>query len=175
MKTKFNELKSLLWCSKDKETAEKRLSELVDYVKKNHGLGNCEYFAYVGLYFLKILNISTSLEVFYIPQLKNGRHWLLVVGRDINTDPVNFDSWNKDTIICDFWSGEIYLISMLKLKLKGFALLMDGNQPKSCVVEFNPEYHTLAIEFNMPINLFNDQLYESKQKNINHPKKRKSA
>ncbi|MFA5959357.1 MAG: hypothetical protein WC785_02470 [Tatlockia sp.] len=84
------------------------------YYKKIGGVGNCGESAQQALAYARRHFPSVNSEYAYLgkPTINgtklDGDHAFLVVGRDRNTRFNTMHKWNKEAIICDPWTDQVY-------------------------------------------------------------------
>ena len=95
---------------------------------------------------------NVSIEKY---KIVNGDHCVVVIGRDLSTDPANYCIWNKDAVVADGWAGMAYPASQIPLYLKSYwNYNFSSDMPLVNVcVEFNPNYHVLRStqQFFLPV------------------------
>lgn len=106
-------------------------------------IGTCEEFAFLSLKYLTHIAPNKQGELFNILE---GDHVFLVIGRDPKTDIKDFNTWNKNAVVCDAWSGEVFLASQINEKLKDHYKFNE----KNIVAPINPKVHKLSLFFSIP-------------------------
>lgn len=84
---------------------------------KKFSIGNCYELALMALDYMIREHPDINSEVYHI---KGGDHAFLVIGRDINSDPIRPETWGKDAYICDPWSDSVYPATDYLEKTKDF-------------------------------------------------------
>jgi hypothetical protein len=78
-----------------------------------------------------------------IYRILGGDHCFLVIGRDLNSDPSDPETWGPHTMICDPWSKKSFPVSELyKLQNYGGRVWSNG-EPVLRELDFNTQ--TLGI------------------------------
>jgi hypothetical protein len=88
----------------------KYYAEYVDVMAswaKHYGCGNCG--PHSALAYVHLRDVLDVLPLDWF-MYNNFQHAFVIVGRDGNTDPLDFTTWNKDAAICDPWRGEAELV-----------------------------------------------------------------
>jgi len=97
-------------------------------------------------------------EVFALEKQVNlddeDAHEFLVIGRDPNSDPDDYNTWGP-AVICDAWLGEVFPAEDLPLRLKCFRPFMKGNRQINQLGDFDSEIHGLVLDFklNRPVKM----------------------
>lgn len=112
--------------AQEKDVSPFRLEKNIEFYKfyndiqviKKYSLGNCAEYAYLALDYFNQHNKKTmeniAAECFHL----TGRdHMLVVVNRDQNSDPSNYQTWNHDVCICDAFTDRVFPASELSEKL----------------------------------------------------------
>ncbi len=111
---------------------------------ENTHLGTCleksavlvNFFRKLGDSFEK--ELGASVEIFNVV---NGDHAFVVIGRDPRSDPNNFATWGKNTVICDPWANTSYFLNEIPKQLAYFE---EGDENLS--IPFHPFYNGLKAE-----------------------------
>lgn len=119
---------------------------------KLHGAkhkGNCREFAcFVFDYIQTQTNNFHLVEIF---QIENGSHCFAVIGRDQKSNPREYKTWGKNTVICDAWLGEIYGVEAMEEKLRTHIAFKVDEKIYNVLLSFNPKFHTLAPSYSIKI------------------------
>lgn len=87
--------------------------------------GNCAEFAEIVVKLFMEEMPEVLAETF---ELKNGNHEVVVINRDPLSDPLDFRTWGVNALVCDPWSGEVFLASEIPFKLQYYrADVYDAN------------------------------------------------
>lgn len=112
-------------------------------------VGNCLEYAKLALEYAREMNHEVRVEVVYI---KNGDHVFVVIDRQAGSDMNDYTSWGAQAVICDAWAGAVYPASAIPDHLADFRHLYfkDKNKWYSTVTGFNPNYHRLEQDYELP-------------------------
>ena len=104
-------------------------------------VGNCEELSAVALFQLNQIKHAPMGELYRIHQ---GDHCVLVIDRPTTSHPFNWRSWDKQTVICDAWSGDTFPATEIPMRLvNGVGFTNASLKYVSFTSSFNPNYHQL--------------------------------
>lgn len=130
---------------------------------KKFSIGNCYELALMALDYMINDHPEVNAEVF---RIEGGDHAFLVIGRQVNSDPSDPETWGDVAYICDPWSDKVYPAADYKSKLKNYysEMVPESRSPINLIEDFNTEKHKL-----MPIPKHNTThiLSETAQANSN--------
>lgn len=139
----INERKTdpLALVDKDVYKFEKNIS-----LTSKYSLGNCHEMALQVLDFVLQSGIDVNAEVIAIDGEK-GDHAFVVIGRKSDSIINDPNSWGPDAIICDAWAehDQVYPASEYTGKLKSFYREYTINSSRNCLLDYNPDLHTLRV------------------------------
>lgn len=128
----------------DPELNKKALSKLtleqvaLLYIK--NGVGNCEEYSQLALYFALKADPKINAEIFGC-----GDHAFIVFDRDPKSNLNDLDTWGSDALICDPWKGLIYPVSAWRDLLFEIRTCYINGVDYEFNVKFNPEVHALEL------------------------------
>lgn len=102
-------------------------SLLIGALSEKYSVGNCQEMSCAAFFYcLRTKGIGAKVDIY---QIKNGDHFFLVIGRDINSDPKDYKTWGSSAVICDPWAGKVFLASDLEKKLKNYITTDSTGKP----------------------------------------------
>lgn len=122
------------------------------------GHGVCEDLALVGLIHSWQTHPEKPVEWVHCG---DGRHHLLIIGRDKESDPNDHRTWGKDCVFCDIWAGKCFPVSEIEEELYtyiGDVYSFSKNISFPLVRPFNTQIHKVVV--------FLEQTPENMQKTL---------
>lgn len=112
------------------------------------GVGYCEDMAHVGKLFAWRKYPDVAVE---LVQIKNGRHTFLIIGRDPDSDPLDYRTWGENCLVCDLWTGRYYPASAIETELYDYLYCLKDLVPGSKITypyvrRFDPKSQNLICE-----------------------------
>lgn len=87
--------------------------ELARKIKKQ-GYAICEELAFLGAIHAIKKYPDQRVEC---ASIAGGRHTFLIIGREQDSDLLDYKTWGKDSVICDIWAGKYYPTSSVEEEL----------------------------------------------------------
>lgn len=122
------------------EVKERYLLKILALEIKNQKAGNCYEFAFYAKSLLNQIDDVKS-EVFRVKSDAGDSHLFLVLNRDPDTSPTDFNSWNADALVVDPYLKKVYLPQEMPAMLQ--SCMHDVEADEVHYLPFNPEKHTL--------------------------------
>jgi hypothetical protein len=119
--------------------------EKVISISSKYSLGNCSELAMQAMDYLLTLENADSINAEIIG-IYGGRgdHVFLVIGRELNSDLNDINSWGEHAVICDPWTNEVYPTVEALGRLQAYYRIFypDGTS-KNQLLNYDPDIHSL--------------------------------
>ncbi len=109
------------------------------------GHGVCENLALVGLIHSWQTHPEKPVEWVHCYE---GKHHLLIIGREKGSSPKDHRTWGKDCVFCDIWAGKCFSVSQIEQELYTYIGDFYSFSKKitfPLVRPFNAQIHKVAV------------------------------
>ncbi len=116
------------------------------------GVGFCQDLAHVGKLFAWREHPNVNVE---LVQIVHGCHVFLIIGRDPDSNPLDYQTWGSNCLVCDPWNRLYYPASAIETELYDYRFWMTDLVPGSKITypyvrRFDPRTQSLQCEDLVP-------------------------
>jgi hypothetical protein len=137
---------------KEKEKQSAVFYQKMAHVEKLH-MGNCMEFSEYSYYLLIKNEYSFSAELF---KIRKGDHHFVVLDRASGSDASNPKTWGPHAVICDAWTGKVYLANEISQHLKSY---------REVEIDLKLKNYTVPYSFNV-LPFLNPAIHWPRKENV---------
>lgn len=128
--------------------------EQVISVTSKYSIGNCGELVYQTLDYLLLKKLNIKAEVYTI---ENGNHQILVLNRDVNSNPSDPATWGDNAVICDPWANKVYPAQEYRDQLKAVSVKFNYDRflINNELEDFNHQKHSLILAEGHDVDIIN--------------------
>ena len=107
-------------------------------------MGNCAEMSIIALF--KAMELGAWNSHVDVVSIEHGEHYVVVIGREFESDPEDYKTWGSSAVVVDSWAGNIFKLSEVETNLNDY---LGGNLTtgEPTLRPFDPEKQTLSIYF----------------------------